>query len=339
MGRQPIRSRENNSTENALCRVTEEILKKLDEGKKVIGIFLDLQKAFDTVSHQILLERLERVGIRGIPNSLVKSYLSKRNQSVIISEDDFVKDISTQTPNAYEPEGNRILHGVITNPVNGELGKRRIAFIADHKGKGMASYIMSLAKEEFIIDSTVKSGASDRELADTVLNDTKNYNKNDLVIFWPNSQNRQITTELMMLKPQLIVITNPYEYSSNSVNDFVYNNNLEMKKHMFEAKKCSNVFECNTTLKRWHYRGDGYGFTGSAKWLMSKALVRYIHNYFQPVYTIAPDNLPKLITKSNPSMNVSLMSELQDAEQNANTKPSTNGTFSYPRLSQVAPDL
>ncbi|KAG5879848.1 hypothetical protein JTB14_020137 [Gonioctena quinquepunctata] len=116
-----------------------------------------------------------------------------------------------------------------------------------------------------------------------------------------------------------------------------------MKKHMFEVKKCSNSFECNTTLKRWHYRGDGYGFTGSAKWLMSKASVRYIHNYFQPVNTIAPDNLPKLNTKSNPSMNVSLMSELQDADtkpsRNANTKPSTNGTFSYPRLSQVAPDL
>ncbi|KAG5892762.1 hypothetical protein JTB14_027026 [Gonioctena quinquepunctata] len=254
-------------------------------------------------------------------------------------KDDFVKDISTQTLNAYEPECNRILHGAITNPVNGKLRKRRIAFISDHKGKGMAGYIMSLAKEEFIIESTVKPGASDRELADTVLNNTKNYNKNDLVIFWPNLQNRRITTELMMLKPQLIVITNPYKYSSNSDNDFVYNNNLEMKKHMFEAKKCSNIFGCNTTLKRWHYRGDGYGFTGSAKWLMSKALVRYIHNYFQPVYTIAPDNLPKLNTKSNPSMNVSLMSELQDAEQNANTKPGTNGTFLYPRLSQVAPDL
>ncbi|KAG5884384.1 hypothetical protein JTB14_026484 [Gonioctena quinquepunctata] len=241
--------------------------------------------------------------------------------------------------NTNKKECNRILHGVITNPVNGELRKRRIAFSSDHKGKGMASYIMSLAKEEFIIESTVKPGASDRESADTVLNNTKNYNKNDLVIFWPNLQNRRITTELMMLKPQLIVITNPYKYSSNSDNDFVYNNNLEMKKHMFEVKKCSNVFECNTTLKRRHYRGDGYGFTGSAKWRMSKALVRYIHNYFQPVYTRAPDNLPKLNTKSIPSMNVSLMSELQDAEQNANTKPGTNCTFLYPRLSQVAPDL
>lgn len=77
--------REHSSTENALCRVTETILKNLDNGKKVIGIFLDLQKAFDTVAHPILLERLDQFGIRGIPRSLVKSYLGNRKQSVIIS--------------------------------------------------------------------------------------------------------------------------------------------------------------------------------------------------------------------------------------------------------------
>ena len=45
---------------------------------------MDLQKAFDTVDHKILLHKLECYGIRGTPNKLLKSYLSNRNQFVEI---------------------------------------------------------------------------------------------------------------------------------------------------------------------------------------------------------------------------------------------------------------
>ena len=64
--------------------MTDRILNNLDSGKKVVGIFLDLTKAFDTVVHQILLEKLHNIGIRGIANDLFKSYLSGRSQKVKI---------------------------------------------------------------------------------------------------------------------------------------------------------------------------------------------------------------------------------------------------------------
>ena len=41
-------------------------------------IFTDFEKAFDTVDHQILLQNLYHHGIRGIPHSWFKSYLSNR---------------------------------------------------------------------------------------------------------------------------------------------------------------------------------------------------------------------------------------------------------------------
>ena len=47
--------------------------------------FVDLQKAFDTVDHQILLAKLNYYGIRGVSNDWFKSYLSNRNQYVSIN--------------------------------------------------------------------------------------------------------------------------------------------------------------------------------------------------------------------------------------------------------------
>ena len=49
-------------------------------------IFVDLQKAFDTVDHKILLHKLEYYGIQGICNDWFKSYLSDQNQFVSVSD-------------------------------------------------------------------------------------------------------------------------------------------------------------------------------------------------------------------------------------------------------------
>ena len=73
------------STTHALINLTESIRQSLDEGSFGCGIFVDLQKAFDTVDHKILLHKLDYYGIRGICNDWIKPYLSDRNQFVSIN--------------------------------------------------------------------------------------------------------------------------------------------------------------------------------------------------------------------------------------------------------------
>ena len=74
--------KENHSTNMALIMLVDQILSALDKGEVVIGVFLDLKKAFDTVDHEILLGKLYKYGIRGIALSWIKDYLHDRTQYV-----------------------------------------------------------------------------------------------------------------------------------------------------------------------------------------------------------------------------------------------------------------
>ena len=73
------------STSHALINLIENKRQALDEGYIGCSIFADLQKAFDTVDHEILLSKLDYYSIQGISNNWVKSYLSNREQFVSIN--------------------------------------------------------------------------------------------------------------------------------------------------------------------------------------------------------------------------------------------------------------
>lgn len=87
--------RENHSTCMAIITLLDKILSALDNGNLVIGVFLDFQKAFDTVNHQILLKKLEKYGIRGIALDWITDYLNNRQQYVILNKTNSFKSIVT----------------------------------------------------------------------------------------------------------------------------------------------------------------------------------------------------------------------------------------------------
>ena len=67
---------------HALTNLLNKITTAFDGKKFTTGIFLDLSKAFDTVDHEILFQKLEHYGIQGLALEWVKSYFSDRQQFV-----------------------------------------------------------------------------------------------------------------------------------------------------------------------------------------------------------------------------------------------------------------
>ena len=74
--------RAEHSTEYATLELVDRIHSDLDNNEISFSIFLDLSKAFDTINHSISLNKLSHYGIKGIPLTLIKSYLQNRQQYV-----------------------------------------------------------------------------------------------------------------------------------------------------------------------------------------------------------------------------------------------------------------
>ena len=73
------------STSDAVRQLFDNFAENIDQKKYTCAVLLDLKKAFDTVNHQILLAKLEKFGIRGLPLQLLESYLNNRLQFTVVN--------------------------------------------------------------------------------------------------------------------------------------------------------------------------------------------------------------------------------------------------------------
>ena len=94
--------RKGRSTHMALMILMDKIAKSLENGELVIGVFLDFSKAFDTVNHDVLLQKLQHYGIRGSALKWFQSYLSDRCQYVTYNG----QESSKKAINCGVPQGS-----------------------------------------------------------------------------------------------------------------------------------------------------------------------------------------------------------------------------------------
>lgn len=78
--------RENMGTSDAALKVINTVVEALDAGNKAMAVFLDLSKAFDTVSHGLLLKKLNSMGVANKALDWFRTYLGNRTQRVMIND-------------------------------------------------------------------------------------------------------------------------------------------------------------------------------------------------------------------------------------------------------------
>lgn len=76
--------RQNVGTTDAQFDITNLVYESIDKNLAVLAVYIDLSKAFDTVNHKLLLDKLFRYGVRGLSLKLIQSYLTERKQCVRI---------------------------------------------------------------------------------------------------------------------------------------------------------------------------------------------------------------------------------------------------------------
>ena len=149
--------RPNHSTESSTLKSTDRWLLNIDQGKYNIAVFIDLRKAFDTVNHEILLNKLEYYGVSDKELNWFKSYLDDRKQFTIVG--------------GIRSKESKVLHGVPQGSCLGPL--LFLVYIND-----LPHCLKNCASKLYADDTDISASGSNLKYIEKLINeDLDNINK------------------------------------------------------------------------------------------------------------------------------------------------------------------
>ena len=173
--------REMHSTEHAILDIINKIQTNMDSKLFSCGVFIDLRKAFDTVDHNILLNKLHHYGIRGIINTWFASYLKGREQTTEINN----KISEKQVTLCGVPQGSvlgPLLFLIYINDICNSTNVLKMFLFADDTNLLYAD--KNFKKLEIVLNTELKK-LSNWLIANKL---TLNINKSHFVIFSPRQK-------------------------------------------------------------------------------------------------------------------------------------------------------
>ena len=179
------------SCEQAVIQLTGYVLQAMNHCEHVASVFLDLSKAFDTLDHKILIEKLERYGIRGVVRAWFEDYLRDRK---------LVAKITTSPCEIVKSESFDVTYGAVQGSCLGPL--LFIIFVNDLHLQPLHSNIILFADDTTIFSSNKSKSylqymmEHDLCLMQSWFSANKlslNISKTVAIKFWHNSSNFRVS--------------------------------------------------------------------------------------------------------------------------------------------------
>ena len=208
--------RQKHSTIDAVTKFVTETCTSLDNNESTLAVYLDLSKAFDTIDHTILLNKLEFYGIRGQALDWFSSYLYQRKQFVhYMGNDSHVETIKCGVPQGSVL--GPLLFIIYTNDLPGCLNLTKSILFADdttiYLSSNNISYLYTTMNGE-LLKPTDWFRANKLSL---------NISKTNYILF--TYQNRQVVTNIDLQLSDISIERTKY---TKFLGIYIYRRKVEM---------------------------------------------------------------------------------------------------------------